>query len=144
MNLAATAIAHNVVSDNVSVAFGGLRPVRLCLIVLHTLAVYFYRRFYFGADLRLVYLLEAVLFGPAYSAPLCHPLYRGRSAARMIRVVGAGILNSLQVFTVAADAIVAGLAVMFGLLATAERRCLLAYELTPPCLACLPVIYAHE
>lgn len=31
-----------------------------------------------------------------------------------------------------------------GLLATTERRCLLAYELTPLCVECLPVINAHE
>ena len=38
----------------------------------------------------------------------------------------------------------AKLLVRRGLLATTERRSLLAYELTPLCLACLPVIQAHE
>ena len=38
----------------------------------------------------------------------------------------------------------AKLLVRRGLLATTERRGLLAYELTPLCLACLPVIQSHE
>lgn len=38
----------------------------------------------------------------------------------------------------------AKLLVKRGLLATTERRCLLAYELTPLCVSCLPVIQAHE
>ena len=38
----------------------------------------------------------------------------------------------------------AKLLVKRGLLATTERRSLLAYELTPLCVSCLPVIQAHE
>ena len=38
----------------------------------------------------------------------------------------------------------AKLLVRRGLLATTERRSLLAYELTPLCVSCLPVIQAHE
>ena len=38
----------------------------------------------------------------------------------------------------------AKLLVRRGLLATTERRCLLAYGLTPLCVECLPVINAHE
>ena len=38
----------------------------------------------------------------------------------------------------------AKLLVRRGLLATTERRSLLAYELTPLCVECLPVIQAHE